>query len=50
MLACMVTPRTLLFQRNGNVVLLLDCVWDAEHGIAVQLMPDVTVGSQDVFL
>lgn len=45
-----VTPKTLLITQAGMVVLLLECKWDAEHGIGVELLPKVTVGSQDSFL
>jgi len=45
-----VTPKTLLITRDGMVVLLLECKWDVEHGIGVELLPKVTVGSQDSFL
>lgn len=45
-----VTPKTLLITQDGMVVLLLECKWDAEHGIGVELLPKVTVGSQDSFL
>lgn len=45
-----VTPKTLPITQDGMVVLLLECKWDAEHGIGVELLPKVTVGSQDSFL
>lgn len=45
-----VCPKTLLIKQDGSMYLLLDCVWDEEHGIAVQVLPDVVVGSQDLFL
>ena len=48
-LAQIVTPKTLLIHPDGTLMLLLDCPWD-EHGIAVQLLPDVCTGPQDVFL
>ena len=31
-------------------MMLLDCVWDVEGGMAVKLMPETAVGSQDLFL
>lgn len=49
-LAQMVTPKTLLFKQDGTTLILLDCVWDIENGIAVKLVPDVAVGSQNLFL
>ena len=49
-LAQMVTPKTLLFQQDGTTILLLDCVWDPEHGVAVRTYPQIAVGSQDLFL
>lgn len=49
-LAQIVTPRSLLFKQDGTSILLLDCAWDTEHGVAVELFPEVAVGSQDAFL
>lgn len=49
-LAQMVTPKTLLFKQDGTTIMLLDCVWDEDNGIAVKLAPEVAVGSQDIFL
>jgi len=49
-LAHMVSPKTLLFKQDGTTIILLDCVWDEEHGVAVKLTPKVEVGSQDLFL
>lgn len=49
-LAQMATPKTLLFKQDGTTVMLLDCVWDEESGIAVKLAPEVAIGSQDLFL
>lgn len=46
----MVEPRTLLFKQNGTAVLLLECIWDEENGIAVELLPDGRVGAQELFL
>lgn len=49
-LAQMVTPKTLLFKQDGTTLMLLDCVWDEDGGMAVKLIPEVAVGSQDIFL
>lgn len=46
----MVIPKTLLFKQDGSTILLLDCVWDSDGGVAVKLTPEVAVGSQDLFL
>ena len=46
----MVTPKTLMIKQNGDTVMLLDCVWDQEHGIGVSIIPKVSIGSQDIFL
>lgn len=45
-----VVPRTMLFKPDGTTLILLDCPWDEEHGLAVQLSPEYAVGSQDLFL
>lgn len=48
-LAQILTPRTILFSKEGGVLVLIDCPWD-EHGIAIQLKPEVDIGCQDSFL
>lgn len=45
-----VTPRILRFQRDGSAVLLLDCLWNVENGLGIQLYPTVTAAGQDFFL
>ncbi|MCM1022644.1 MAG: hypothetical protein NC395_01130 [Prevotella sp.] len=49
-LAQIVTPKTLLFKQDGTTIMLLECVWDKDSGVAVKLTPEVKVGSQDLFL
>lgn len=49
-LSQMVSPKTVLFKQDGTTLMLLDCVWDIEGGIAVKLIPEVKIGSQDLFL
>ena len=49
-LAQIVTPKTLLFKQDGTTVMLFDCVWDVESGIGVKVIPEVSIGSQDIFL
>ena len=49
-LSQMVTPKTLLFKQDGSVIMLLDCVWDVENGIGVQMIPKLVIGVQDLFL
>ena len=44
-----VVPKTLLIKQDGTTLLLLDCPWD-EHGLAVQFIPEVSIGSQDIYL
>ena len=44
-----ITPRTLLFTKDGGILVLFDCPWD-EHGIAIQLKPEIEIGCQDIFL
>lgn len=48
-LSQIVRPKTLLIKQDGTTMLLLDCPWD-EGGIAVQVLPDVQIGPQDMFL
>lgn len=45
-----VTPRMLLFQRDGSAVLFLDCQWDQENGLGIQLYPAIEVAAQAAFL
>lgn len=42
--------KTVLFTRTDEIVLLFDCVWDEEHGFAIQVYPEYKTGSQDLFL
>ena len=49
-LASILTPRTLLFAQNGTTIMLFDCAWDIENGVAVRICPEMTVGSPDCFL
>ena len=49
-LAQVVMPKTILFKQDGTTIMLFDCVWDVESGLAVELYPEVKVGSQDLFL
>lgn len=44
------TPRVLLFKRNGVCALLLDDINDPDDGIAVRIIPEKNVVSQDMFL
>jgi hypothetical protein len=48
-LSQIVRPKTLLIKQDGTTMLLLDCPWE-EGGIAVQVLPDVQIGPQDMFL
>lgn len=45
-----VTPKTLLCQLDGSVILLLDCLWDEEMGLGIQLYPHIEIADQDSFL
>lgn len=49
-IAQVATPKTLLFKQDGTTIMLLDCVWDIESGIGVKIIPEVAIGSQDLFL
>ena len=49
-LSSILTPRTLLFAQDGTTVMLFDCAWDIENGIAVRISPEMKVGSPDCFL
>lgn len=45
-----VVPKTLLFKQDGSIIILFDCVWDPEHGLGIQILPELVIGSQDTFL
>ena len=45
-----VQPTSLLFKQDGTTLILFNCAWDEEHGLAVQVFPDYEIGCQDVFL
>ena len=49
-LANITIPKTFLFKQNGDFLVLFDCVWDIEHGLAVQVFPEYKIGTQDCFL
>lgn len=49
-LVSIVTPRSLVFKQDGTTLIMLDCVWDEEHGIAVKIYPTIEVGPQYCFL
>ena len=44
------TPRFLVFEKNGAYALMFDDDTDPDDGIAVQLSPDEKVMSQDAYL
>lgn len=49
-LAQIVTPKTILFKQDGTTIMLLECAWDEEAGLAVKIYPETEIGSQDLFL
>lgn len=49
-LANVVSVKTVLFKQDGTTLILMECAWDVENGVAVKVYPDVAVGSQDLFL
>lgn len=49
-LAQMVTPKTLLFKQDGTTIMLFDCVWDIDNGLAIQITPEIAIGLQETFL
>lgn len=42
--------KTVLFRRDGSVVLMFDAKWDEENGVGIQVYPDVKIGWQANFL
>ena len=46
----MIRPKTILFDRNGMIVILCDAAWDEENGIGIELKPKQFIDVQDAFL
>lgn len=46
----LVKPITVLFKNDGIYGMLCDCLWDEEHGLAIQIKPIIDVGPQDMIL
>lgn len=46
----LVTPRTILFKRDGSYGILCDFELDEEHGLVICMAPKEEVGIQDIFL
>ena len=44
-----VVPKTLLIKQDGTTVLLLNCPWD-EHGLAVQFIPEIRIGREEIYV
>lgn len=49
-LSQLLTPTTLLFDRNGRIVMFLESKEDPENGLGVRIYPDEAVNYQDAFL
>lgn len=45
----LVKPKTILFDEENVFGILCDCLWD-EHGIGIQILPNIEVGPQDILL
>ena len=45
----LVKPKAILFDEENVFGILCDCLWD-EHGIGIQILPDIEVGPQDMLL
>jgi hypothetical protein len=45
----LVSPKKVLFKKDGSYGILCDCKWDIEHGLVIKL-PEYKVGPQDIFL
>jgi hypothetical protein len=43
-------PRGVIFQMDGSWGILCDFEWDDEHGIGIQVGPELKVGEQDILL
>lgn len=46
-----VTPISIVIDHDASILILLECEWDTEHGLAVKVYPaPAIVGSQDTML
>lgn len=45
----LIKPKTILFDEEHVFGILCDCLWD-EHGIGIQILPNIEVGPQDILL
>ena len=45
----LIIPKTLFFDEEHIFGILCDCSWD-EHGIGIQVLPEIEVDSQDLLL
>ena len=46
----LITPKSVLFKRDGSYGILCDFALDEEHGLAICLFPTEEVGIQDIFI
>ncbi len=41
---------SILITQDGDVIFLFEVTWDIENGLAIKVIPEFDIGSQDVFL
>lgn len=45
-----VNPSSIVFSRDGKVVIMCNVDWDEENGIGIEILPEYKVDLQDAFL
>lgn len=48
--ADLVEPTSVLFTRDGKVVIMCNALWDEENGIGIEVLPEYKVDLQDAFI
>ena len=49
-LAKVIKPTSIVFGQDGSVVMLFECAWDSDNGLAIQIYPSWKIGAQNLFL
>lgn len=49
-LAKVIKPTSIVFGQDGSVVMLFECIFDRDNGLAIQIYPSWKIGAQNLFL
>ena len=45
-----ITPSTILFNRDGSIILLAECSWDKENGLGIKFYPEFKIETQNMYI